>query len=313
MAGPQPLEPSDPRSVGAYQLLARLGSGGMGTVYLGRSPQGGDVAVKVIRADLAGDPGFLARFGGEVDNARRVASFATAQVLDHGEHQGVAFMVTEYIDGAPLSVRLADRGALSPGLVHGVAVGVATALTAIHAAGLIHRDLKPGNVLLSVSGPRVIDFGIARALDATTGHTATGMVVGSPGWMAPEQILNRPVTPAVDVFAWGCLVAYAATGVHPFGTGNLAVMSARLLHAEPQLERLPEPLDGLVRAALAKDPAARPTARDLLLALVSGPASDRVETPVAVEATARQIITHDWRPPTVPATVPGPAPAVPLA
>ncbi|GAA3192555.1 hypothetical protein GCM10010468_01400 [Actinocorallia longicatena] len=279
--------------VGPYELQGRIGSGGMGTVYLGTSPNGEQVAVKVIRADLAGDAQFLARFQDEVANARRVASFATAQVLDQGTRDGLAYMVTEYIDGRSLADHVTRHGALSPGLLHGVAVGVATALTAIHSAGLIHRDLKPSNVLLSLTGPRVIDFGIARALDATTAHTATGMLVGSPGWMAPEQILHTEITTAVDIFAWGCLIAQAGTSRHPFGTGNLAVLSARLLHAEPDIGPLPEPLAGLVRAALQKDPRSRPSAQDLLLTLVSG---NVPQAPAPLAAAAQETVAQNWQP-----------------
>jgi Tol biopolymer transport system component len=242
----------------------------MGAVYLGRAPDGRQVAIKVVRPELAQDAAFVARFRDEVANAERVASFCTAQVLDHGESAGRAYMVTEYIDGVSLKDYVKANGELSPGMLQGVAVGVAAALVAIHAAGLIHRDLKPANVMLSFSGPRVIDFGIARALDAASGLTMTGQLVGSPGWMAPERILQQPVTTAVDIFSWGCLVAFAKNGINPFGTGDFSVMSARLLHGDPQVGELPAPLDRLVRAALDKDPRRRPTARELLLTMVGG-------------------------------------------
>ncbi|GLY85736.1 protein kinase domain-containing protein [Actinoallomurus iriomotensis] len=290
-----PLRPGDPEQVGPYALLARLGEGGMGAVYLGRGPDGRQVAIKVVRAELAQDAGFLTRFQDEVTNARRVASFCTAQVLDHGESGGRAYMVTEYIEGVSLKDYVKQNGELSPGMLHGVAVGVAAALVAIHAAGLIHRDLKPANVMLSFSGPRVIDFGISQALDAASGLTMTGQLVGSPGWMAPERILRQQVTTAVDIFSWGCLVAYARNGVNPFGTGDFSVMSARLVHGDPEIGDLPAPLDRLVRAALDKDPHNRPTARDLLLALVGGETS---EAAVLGKLTA-------WQPPIPPA---GPVP-----
>ncbi|GAB2805307.1 hypothetical protein GCM10027176_07790 [Actinoallomurus bryophytorum] len=270
----RPLRPDDPERVGSYTILGRIGEGGMGAVYLGRGPDGRQVAIKVVRPELAHDPGFVARFREEVTNAQRVASFCTAQVLDHGESADRAYMVTEYIDGVSLKDYVKEHGELSPGMLQGVAVGVAAALVAIHAAGLIHRDLKPANVMLSYSGPRVIDFGIARALDVASGLTMTGQLVGSPGWMAPERILQQQVTTAADIFSWGCLVAFAQNGINPFGTGDFSVMSARLLHGDPQVGELPSPLDRLVRAALDKEPRNRPTARDLLLTMVGGESSE---------------------------------------
>ncbi|MDN3359663.1 protein kinase [Actinomadura sp. DC4] len=260
--------------MGSYTIIGRIGEGGMGAVYLGRGPDGRQVAIKVVRPELAQDAGFVARFREEVASAERVASFCTAQVLDHGEDAGRAYMVTEFIDGVSLKDYVKEHGELSPGMLQGVAVGVAAALVAIHSAGLIHRDLKPANVMLSFSGPRVIDFGIARALDVASGLTMTGQLVGSPGWMAPERILQQQVTTAVDIFSWGCLVAFARNGINPFGTGDFSVMSARLVHADPQVGDLPSPLDRLVRAALDKDPRNRPTARDLLLTMVGGESSE---------------------------------------
>ncbi len=279
--------------MGSYAILGRVGEGGMGAVYLGQGPDGNRVAVKVVRPELAQDSGFVARFQDEVANAQRVASFCTAQVLDHGESDGRAFMVTEYIDGVSLKQYVDENGELSQGMIQGVAVGVAAALVAIHAAGLIHRDLKPANVLLSFSGPRVIDFGIARALDAASGHTMTGQLVGSPGWMAPEQILQKPTTTAVDIFAWGCLVAFARNGVNPFGKGDFSVMSARLVHGDPQVGSLPSPLERLVKAALDKEPRNRPTAKELLLTIVGGESA---------EAAVMGTLVPGWQPPVPPPT-----------
>ena len=291
----EPLLSGDPENVGSYAILGRIGEGGMGAVYLGRHPDGRRVAVKVVRPELAQDAGFVARFRDEVANAQRVASFCTAQVLDHGESGGRAYMVTEFIDGVSLKEYVNENGELSSGMLQGVAVGVAAALVAIHSAGLIHRDLKPANVLLSFSGPRVIDFGIARALDAADGHTMTGQMVGSPGWMAPEQIMQQQVTTAVDVFAWGCLVAYAANGINPFGKGDFSVMAARLVHGDPQIGALPAPLDRLVQAALDKNPRNRPTAKDLLLTMVGG------DSP---EAAVLATLTPSWQPPAEPPPAP---------
>ncbi|MEU8197892.1 protein kinase [Microbispora amethystogenes] len=285
-----PLAPSDPETIGDYRLVGRIGSGGMGTVYMGVSPEGRHVAVKVIRAGRSGDSGFTARFASEVEHARAVASFCTAQVLGHGETpDGRPYMVTEYIPGTPLDRHIATDGPLEPGTLHGVAFGVAAALTAIHAAGLVHRDLKPSNVILSMSGPRVIDFGISRAVDATHGHTGTDELVGTPGWWAPEQLRGLPVTPAADVFTWGCLVAYAATGRHPFGEGDPMVLAHRLLESAPDLGTLPAPLDRLVRRALDREPRNRPTSQELLLDLV-GSRPD----------PTTQVIEGPWDPPAFP-------------
>ncbi len=282
-----PLSPKDPETIGDYTLLGRLGTGGMGTVYLGESADERLVAIKVIRREFSLHRDFTARFRSEVEHARAVASFCTAQVLGHGESgDGRPYMVTEFIQGTPLDRQIATFGSLEPAALHGVAVGVAAALTAINSAGLIHRDLKPANVILSLSGPRVIDFGIARAVDATNGHTKTGEVVGTPGWWAPEQLQDRPITPAVDIFTWGCLVAYAGNGRHPFGEGEPMVLAHRVLEAEPDLGELPEPLEELVRRALSKEPEQRPTAQELLLALVGGQTEP-----------ATQVIDEIWAPP----------------
>lgn len=269
-AGARPTQPGDPATIGSYEVIGKLGEGGMGAVFLGKGPDGRLVAIKVIRPELAADNTFRDRFEDEVSHAQRVASFCTATVLAHGEEAGRPYMVTEFVDGTPLEDYVAAQGALPAGTLHGVAVGVAAALTAIHAAGLVHRDLKPSNVLLSVSGPRVIDFGIARATDTPSQHTQVGFVIGSPGWMAPEQVLRNEVSTAVDIFAWGCLVANAGTGRHPYGSGTVMTMAARAEQGEPDLSGLDEPLLGLVRRALTPDPAGRPPARELLLALVGG-------------------------------------------
>jgi predicted Ser/Thr protein kinase len=273
-------------------LLGRLGSGGMGVVYLGQAPGGQPVAVKVIRADLAVDPAYRARFLAEVDSAKKVASFCTAGVLDHGEDAGMLYMVTEFIEGVALDTYVNERGPLQASVLHATAVGVAAALTAIHAVGLIHRDLKPSNVLLSMGGPRVIDFGIARSAEAGSGHTQAGFVIGSAGWMAPE-LFDDHISPAADVFAWGCMIAYAALGRHPFGEGDAIVMAARMRHAQPDLSDLAAPLDRLVAAALNPQPERRPSARRLLLELVGSPDAPG-DRPVQLAATRH--LTQAWDP-----------------
>ncbi|WP_214107796.1 serine/threonine-protein kinase [Acrocarpospora catenulata] len=306
--GTIPLQPEDPPELGPYRLLGRLGEGGMGTVYLGSSAEGRLVAIKVIRSGYASGS-FAARFHAEVGNARRVASFCTAQVLEDGTTaDGRPYMVTEYIAGTPLSEQISRHGALEPGQLHGVAIGVATALAAIHVAGLVHRDLKPANVILSMSGPRVIDFGIARALDATQGPTQAGEVVGSPGWWAPEQVSGGELGPWTDIFAWGCLVAYAGNGRHPYGMGDAGLMAARVLSGSPDLGDLPAPLDDLVRRATSRDPAQRPGAQDLMLALVGGGAATTVITP---ERSPTAVLPAEDAASTELADVPRPAPSRP--
>jgi hypothetical protein len=296
----RPLQPGDPRQVGRYLLSGRLGAGGMGTVYLGRAggPEAGPpVAVKVVHPELAGDPEFRARFADEVAAARRVAPFCTARVVDADPAAYPPYLVTEFVDGVPLGTAVADGGPLDPSTLHGVALGVAAALAAVHAAGVVHRDLKPGNVLLSLSGPRVIDFGIARALDVARAHTQVGMLVGTPGWMAPEQFRGGAVGPPSDVFSWGSLVAYAATGRNPWGTaGGMSLPPAeqaqRIVEGVPDLAGLDGPLRGLVERALAKDPARRPTARQLVDELLggSGAPAGAVDPTVA----ASRLVERTW-------------------
>ncbi|MFE7588236.1 protein kinase [Kitasatospora sp. NPDC057512] len=258
------LGSDDPRQVGGYRLLRRLGSGGMGRVYLGRTAGGRTVAVKVVRPELADDAEFRARFRQEVAAARQVGGEWTAPVLDADTEGGQPWVATGYVAGPALGEAVRTYGPLPESAVRSLGVGLTGALAHVHGLGLVHRDVKPSNVLLTLDGPRLIDFGIARALDAAGGLTRSGYVVGSPGFMSPEQANGQAVGPAGDVFSLGAVLAFAGTGVHPFGEGvSAAVLLYRVLHEEPDVAGLPEPLRGTVLACLAKDPAARPTPRQL--------------------------------------------------
>ncbi|MFD6242833.1 serine/threonine-protein kinase [Streptomyces diastaticus] len=265
------LGPEDPHHIGAYRLQARLGAGGMGQVYLARSDRGRTVAVKLVRRELAERAEFRDRFRKEVAAARRVGGAWTAPVLDADTEAEVPWLATGYVAGPSLqSVVTSHHGPLPERSVRILAAGLAHALKDIHAAGLIHRDLKPSNVLVTLDGPRVIDFGIARALETTADAdlTRTGAVVGSPGFMAPEQVRGDRVTPAADVFCLGSVLTYAATGTLPFGTAGSGVhaLMYRIAQEPPDLAEVPESLRELIGACLAKDPGARPTP-DRLLAL----------------------------------------------
>ncbi|MFD4610678.1 protein kinase [Streptomyces sp. NPDC058440] len=254
----QPLEEDEPATVGPYRLLGRLGSGGMGRVYLGRSAGGRTVAVKIVHPHFALDEEFRARFRREVEAARRVGGAWTAPVLDADPGAPVPWVATAYAAGPSLAAAVVDAGPLPGHSVRALGAGLAEALAAVHELGLVHRDVKPSNVLLTLDGPLLIDFGIARATDGTASLTSTGVSVGSPGYMSPEQILGKGVTGAADVFSLGAVLVHAATGEPPFRGDSSAALLYKVVHEEPELGSLSGDLRDLAAACLAKDPAARP-------------------------------------------------------
>ncbi|MER0480781.1 serine/threonine-protein kinase [Streptomyces sp. Edi2] len=262
------LAADDPRVLGGYRLLRRLGAGGMGRVYLGRSAGGRTVAVKVVHAHFAADDQFRARFRREIESARRVGGAWTAPVLDADPDAAVPWVATGYAAGPSLAQAVADFGPLAEHSVRALGAGLAEALAAVHALGLVHRDVKPSNVLLTLDGPLLIDFGIARAMAGTASLTSTGVSVGSPGYMAPEQILDKAATGAADVFSLGAVLAFAATGLSPFSGDSSAALLYKVVHEEPELgSRLSGDLRESVAGALAKDPAARPVPEALAACL----------------------------------------------
>ncbi|TDD79099.1 serine/threonine protein kinase, partial [Actinomadura darangshiensis] len=272
----EPLHPGDPRQIGPYRLEARLGAGGMGQVFLGESPGARRVAVKVIRAEHAEDDRFRRRFAREVEAARRVGGFHTAQVVDADPGAESPWLVTAFIPGPSLREVVAERGPLDAEAVRALAAGLAEGLAAIHACGLVHRDLKPGNVIMAADGPRIIDFGIALATDATS-LTSHNVVVGTYAYMSPEQVLGDAPGPPGDVFSLGCVLAYAATGGGPFDATSIPAIVHRVLHDEPDLAGLPGDLANMIAACLAKDPGRRPT----LDTLINAPRSIEAPAPAA--------------------------------
>ncbi|MFY9929076.1 MAG: protein kinase [Streptosporangiaceae bacterium] len=244
-------------------LLGRLGSGGMGRVYLARSPGGRMVAVKVIRANLAEDAGFRARFAREVSAARKVGGMFTAQVVDADLDGPIPWLVTAYVPGTPLSDAVERQGPLPEASVLALAAGLAEGLIAIHAAGVIHRDLKPSNVLLAPDGPRIIDFGISSAAEATA-LTGTGFMIGSPGFMSPEQAEGLTVGPSSDIFSLAGVLIFAARGEGPFGTGDTAALLYRVVHGKPNMDHTPDKLRNLIKRSLSRDPKKRPSAAQFL-------------------------------------------------
>ncbi|MFE9258112.1 protein kinase [Streptomyces sp. NPDC006879] len=293
----KPLEAGDPTSVGndRYRLVGRLGQGGMGVVYLGRSPSGRLVAVKVVRPELSTEPGFRRRFAEEVRAARRVGGFHTAPVVDADPDGDPAWLVTAYVAGPTLQAVLNRVGRLPEDTLTVLAAGLAEALEAIHRAGVIHRDFKPANIIVAEDGPRVIDFGIARALDGTA-LTQTGFQIGTPGFLAPEQLTGGAVTPAVDMFALGVVLCQASGG-SAFGDGPSPALHYKAVHEEPDLSAVPESLHGVVAACLAKDPLQRPTPQRFLDSLTVRHRADGGWLP---EAASQLLARPDGAAPLVP-------------
>jgi serine/threonine protein kinase len=284
------LRREDPRVVGSFRLHRRLGAGGMGVVYLGSDRKGQRVALKVIRPDLAEDQEFRSRFAREVSAARRIRGGCTARLVAADLEADRPWFATQYVPGPSLHDKVADAGPLGAAEVASIGAALSEGLVAVHEAGVVHRDLKPSNILLSPKGPRIIDFGIAWATGAST-LTHVGTAVGSPGFLAPEQVRGAAVTPATDVFSLGATLAYASMADSPFGHGSSEVMLYRVVHEEAQLQGVPDALAPLVRACLAKDPQERPSTLQLSLRLkeiaareAQGLADVRPPAPRAAEA-----------------------------
>ncbi|MEV6107365.1 serine/threonine-protein kinase [Streptomyces sp. NPDC051940] len=287
----EPLAAGDPRAIAGYQLTARLGAGGMGQVFLSHTPGGRPVAIKVIRPELASDPEFRRRFEQEVRAAERVQGLYTAPVIDSDTQGPTPWLATAYVAGPPLAAAVAEHGPLPEQTVLLMTAGVAEALQVIHGAGIVHRDLKPSNVLLAADGPRVIDFGIARAADATV-LTSSGVIVGTPSFMSPEQAAGTAVTEATDVFALGQVAAYAAIGGPAFGEGTSHSVLYRIVHEEPDLTAVPAGLMELVTGCLAKEPQDRPTVAQILALCQAATESTVLRRP------------EDWLPPPVADSLP---------
>lgn len=294
-----PLRPGDPGAVGPHRLLGRLGEGGMGTVYLAVSPDERAVAVKVLRdTPLDGSETARRRFRQELEALRRVRGPHLVELLDADVEAELPYLVTRFVPGVRLDRYVEQHGPLEPAALRALARGLADALATLHAEGVVHRDLTPGNVLLVDGSPQLIDLGLATASATRTALTGTGMVVGTPGYLAPEQVTGTEVSPAADVHAWGATVAFAGTGRPPYGTGRPEAVLYRIVHEDPDLDGLPGDVRALVEAATDPQPARRPLAGELLAEL-GGPSSAVTRTlhlPRDVDATTVLESHPDWAP-----------------
>lgn len=289
-----PLRADDPTELGRWTLEGRLGAGGMGVVYLASAPDGTRVALKLVRADLADDPMFRARFRREVDAVRRVRGDRVARLIEADADADQPYLVVEFVDGPTLNQAVTEAGPMRGERLVAFAAALAEAVVSIHQAGVVHRDLKPSNVLLTADAPKVVDFGVASSAEATA-ITQAGMVLGSPGWMAPEQLTGGATSPAIDVFTWASLVTYTGTGIPPFGEGRFEAIAYRIVHERPNLGSLEPPLRDLVLEAFATEPDQRPSMEDLLARLVHQTADD----PTQLAASTTRLLAEDWRMPSM--------------
>ncbi|WP_167478137.1 serine/threonine-protein kinase [Nocardia arthritidis] len=295
---PTPLEPDDPPRIGRYRLLGVLGSGGMGRVLLGVGPDGRLVAIKQIHPHLVAEEDFLPRFRREVQTSAKVSGAYTAAVIDFDINAEIPWLASVFVPGVPLDKAVADYGPLTVEQIRTLAVGLSSALAAIHGVGLIHRDLKPGNVILAEDGPRVIDFGIARAAEERSELTHTGSVIGSPSFMSPEQAQSQPLTMASDIFSLGTVLVLAASGKSPFAANSMPHTLYNIVHTEPDLSELPPDVRQLVEPCLAKKPEARPTPAQILdylgpLPPHTRPWSDAVHEAIRAQAAELSALQSD--------------------
>jgi serine/threonine protein kinase len=304
-----PLRADDPTSLGRWTLEGRLGAGGMGVVYLATGPDGGRVALKLVRADLADDPMFRTRFKREVDAVGRVRGERVARLIEADPEADQPYLVVEFVDGPTLNQAVMEAGPMRGQRLIAFAAALAEAVVSIHRAGVVHRDLKPSNVLLTGAAPMVVDFGVASSTEATA-ITRAGLVLGSPGWMAPEQLTGGATTPAIDVFTWASVVTYTGTGHPPFGEGRAEAIAYRIVHEQPALGGMEDPVRALVARAFAKDPADRPEMDDVLGELVQHEDDD----PAVLAEHTTALLASDWSMPSmlwvpVPPTPAEPRPA----